>query len=66
MLEIPQSAHKVLDGLQAQPRNFKNWLLDTSIYYSFDQTGFFRHLNSAPAHPKMDTIKTNFLVELNK
>ena len=42
---------------KAPKRNLISWILDTSIYYSFDQSGFHRHLrHSLPINCDLSTL----------
>ena len=59
---VPQSAHSNLGNLKANSRSLQDWLLDTSIFYSFDQSGFFRHLKSAPPYPTIDTMNNKHVL----
>ncbi len=53
MQATAQSSAQILADLKQSSRSFKDWLLDSSIYYSFDLSGFLRHQRLAPQFPNI-------------
>jgi len=44
---------QIVRRLEQRQRSFKDWLLDTSIYFSFDASGFKRHALKKPTFPPL-------------